>query len=144
MKRLPRPEHAQELIQEQQSPAPLLARSRRKVAAANPILNSFCGFGTFHPQALGVFTRSLGDTRAVSRREVRKSQRQAVLAARSTHATCFDHPTAGRCVFFATAVTAPALDTSTLSRPKSRPLAFAGSPLAHAFAAMRTLARSRS
>ena len=66
-------------------------------------------------------TTSFAETRALSQREGRKPQAQASLATRSTDATRFDNPTAGSSFFLALAVTAPALDTRTPSRPRSRP-----------------------
>ncbi len=45
---------------------------------------------------------------------------QAPLPTRSTDATRLDNPTAGGSFFPVPAVTAPALDTRTLSRPRSR------------------------
>ena len=43
MKRISRPEHVRELIQEQQSSARTLAPARRRVTPANPVLDSFRG-----------------------------------------------------------------------------------------------------
>jgi len=62
---------------------------------------------------------------------------QAQLPTRFRDATCLDNPAAGSSFFPVPPVTPPALDTSTLRRPRSRPLPFAGSSFAHAVAAIR-------
>jgi hypothetical protein len=74
------------------------------------------------PSVSWPLTWPLAETGALSRPEGRKSQTQAPLPTHSTDATRLDNPTAGGSFFPVPAVTAPALDRPSLSRPRSRPI----------------------
>jgi hypothetical protein len=74
------------------------------------------------PSVSTPLTWPLVEPGALSHGERRKSQTQAPLPTRSTDGTLPDDRAAGRSFFPLPAVTALGLDTSTLSRPWSRPL----------------------